>query len=83
MFCFYVVADWHGRGVAKELMTAALEEMKVRGTDVVWLGVWEKNPRAIAFYQKLGFTEIGEHSFLLGNDLQRDVIMARDLNESE
>lgn len=73
----YVVADWHGRGVARQLMDACIAAMEARGSDVAWLGVWERNPRAIAFYRKCGFVEVGEHVFALGNDLQRDLVMAR------
>ena len=73
----YVLEDFHGRGAAQALMKASIAEMEVRKSEVVWLGVWEKNPRAIAFYKKLSFTEVGEHEFYLGNDRQRDIIMAR------
>lgn len=73
----YVVDRWHGKGVAQALMTACIEQMKRRGSDVVWLGVWEHNPRAIAFYTKYGFTEVGDHTFLLGSDPQRDIVMTR------
>ncbi len=75
----YVLAECHGKGVARELMDACLREIAARGCDVAWLGVWEHNPRAIAFYRKVGFVEVGEHRFLLGNDLQRDVVLARPL----
>ncbi len=73
----YVDARWHGRGVAQALMAACLRELQARGADVAWLGVWERNPRAIAFYRKLGFVERGEHVFQVGSDPQRDVVMAR------
>ncbi len=43
----------------------------------MWLGVWEHNPRAIAFYRKLGFVENGDHVFPLGDDPQRDIVMVR------
>ncbi|MGT7612465.1 GNAT family N-acetyltransferase, partial [Escherichia coli] len=46
-------------------------------SDPVWLGVWEYNPRAISFYRKLGFTEVGEHICQVGSDPQRDIIMKR------
>jgi diamine N-acetyltransferase len=75
----YVVDDWHGKGVAQALMNSCIEEMKGRGSDVVWLGVWERNPRAIAFYKKFGFVEVGDHIFPLGSDPQRDVVMARSV----
>jgi diamine N-acetyltransferase len=73
----YVANDWHGKGVAQGLMTACMEAMTTHGTDVVWLGVWERNPRAIAFYRKFGFVEVGDHVFPLGSDPQRDIVMAR------
>lgn len=73
----YVLAACHGKGVARELMEAGIREITARGGDVVWLGVWEHNPRAIAFYRKLGFVPVGEQVFLLGSDPQRDVVMAR------
>lgn len=75
----YVDEEWHGKGVAQQLMQASLEEMKARGSDVVWLGVWERNPRAISFYSKFGFVEVGDHVFTLGNDPQRDIVMALSL----
>ena len=73
----YVARECHGRGVAIDLMNASIDEMRRRETDVIWLGVWERNPRAIAFYRKFGFVDVGEHVFLLGSDPQRDIVMAR------
>ena len=73
----YLAQDWHGQGLAQRLMQMCLEEIQGRGSDVAWLGVWEHNPRAIAFYQKCGFTEVGAHVFALGNDPQRDIVMVR------
>lgn len=73
----YVLQDWHGRGLAQTLMNACLAEMEKQGRNVVWLGVWEHNPRAISFYKKFGFAEVGEHVFPLGDDQQRDIIMTR------
>jgi len=75
----YSVKEMIGRGVGKALMSDCLEEARSRGCDVIWLDVWEKNPRAIAFYQKWGFEKVGEQGFQLGHDLQTDWIMARFL----
>ncbi len=72
----YVLGEWHGRGVAQELMAAALAAAARAGCDQLWLGVWERNPKAIAFYRKFGFEVIGEHRFVLGRDPQRDLVMA-------
>jgi ribosomal protein S18 acetylase RimI-like enzyme len=73
----YIASQWHGKGVAQALMAASFEALQLRGSDVAWLGVWERNPRAIAFYRKLGFAERGDHVFMLGTDLQRDIVLAR------
>ncbi|MBS1808394.1 MAG: GNAT family N-acetyltransferase [Acidobacteria bacterium] len=78
----YIVKDWHGKGIAQDLMKACLEELKGQRADVVWLGVWERNPRAISFYKKFGFVEVGEHVFPLGSDPQRDIVMARPVISS-
>ncbi|MFM7204762.1 MAG: GNAT family N-acetyltransferase [Myxococcota bacterium] len=75
----YVARAWHGRGVAHLLMQSCLETLRTRGADLAWLGVWEHNPRAIAFYQKWGFEEVGAHVFMLGDDPQRDLVMVRAL----
>lgn len=76
----YVDENWHGKGVAQELMASSFTAAEERGSDCMWLGVWEKNPRAIAFYRKLNFSEVGDHVFLLGTDRQRDIIMARPVS---
>ncbi len=76
----YVARAWHGHGVAQALMDAALEAARARGALTLWLGVWERNPRALAFYRKLGFTRVGEHSFVLGEDVQTDWLLARSLS---
>ena len=78
----YVVNDWHGKGVARDLMNACIDEIRSHRSDVVWLGVWERNPRAIAFYRKLGFVEVGERVFRLGSDPQRDLVMAQPVADS-
>lgn len=75
----YVARQWHGKGIAQELMAASVEEFRGRAADVIWLGVWERNPRAIAFYKKFGFVAVGEQVFRLADDPQRDIVMARAL----
>ncbi|HEX6643295.1 MAG TPA: GNAT family N-acetyltransferase [Gemmatimonadales bacterium] len=76
---FYVGAEWHGRGVAQALMAAVLAEARRLGADVVWLCVWEHNPRARAFYRKAGFDDAGTAPFQLGRDLQTDIVMTRSV----
>jgi diamine N-acetyltransferase len=79
IYRLYVDDPWHGRGVAQTLMQALIARAVAEGADAVWLGVWERNPRAIAFYRKSGFEAVGAQRFVLGKDVQRDVIMCRRL----
>ena len=74
---FYVDRTFHGRGIAQALMAAALGAARELGGESVWLGVWERNPRAIAFYAKCGFRDCGSQPFLVGSDLQTDRVMVR------
>ena len=78
----YVVRAWHGQGIAQALMDAALDTARSRGALTLWLGVWERNPRAAAFYSKYGFTRVGEHTFMLGEDAQTDWVLARSLGDT-
>jgi diamine N-acetyltransferase len=75
----YVAAAWHGRGVAQALMQAALDAARALGARTLWLGVWERNARALAFYNKYAFTRVGQHTFMLGGDEQTDWLLARPL----
>ena len=76
---FYVDRTHHGGGVAQRLMSEVIAAAAARGARTLWLGVWERNHRALAFYRKMGFVDVGAHTFLLGTDLQRDRLMARPL----
>ncbi|HEY6101414.1 MAG TPA: GNAT family N-acetyltransferase, partial [Anaeromyxobacter sp.] len=80
---FYVRASLHGSGLARELMSAVIDLAAREGADTLWLGVWEKNPRAIRFYAKFGFREVGDQTFVLGSDPQRDLVMTRWLTGSD
>jgi len=77
----YVDRPWIGRGAGPALMQTSLDLAAHKGCDVVWLDVWEKNYRALAFYAKWGFEVVGEQHFLLGTDLQNDLLMARPVSE--
>jgi len=72
---FYVDAPWHGRGIAQSLMNAIFDIARELHATRIWLGVWERNTRAIAFYEKCGFRDCGSQPFLLGSDLQTDRVM--------
>ena len=76
---FYVDPAFHGAGVARALMDEVISIAASRGFASVWLGVWERNARAIAFYRKCGFTDIGSQPFVLGSDVQTDRLMYRSV----
>ena len=76
----YVARGWHGRGVAQALMDGAIEAARALGARTLWLGVWERNARALAFYGKYGFVRVGDHTFTLGTDAQTDWVMARPIS---
>jgi ribosomal protein S18 acetylase RimI-like enzyme len=76
---FYVEHAWHGRGIAPRLMAACVDAARTAGGATIWLGVWERNARAIRFYVKQGFTDVGSQEFQLGADLQTDRVMSRSV----
>jgi ribosomal protein S18 acetylase RimI-like enzyme len=78
----YTDRAWHGRGLGAVLMRACVGGARASGAGAVWLGVWEHNARAIAFYEKHGFKTIGEQQFMLGSDRQRDLVMALDIKKA-
>ena len=75
----YASREWLGRGVGEALMRTCLDEARRTGYETIWLGVWERNARAQAFYRKWEFRAVGEHVFQLGSDPQRDIVMARPI----
>jgi ribosomal protein S18 acetylase RimI-like enzyme len=66
-----------GHGVGAALMQASLDAARSAGHRTLWLGVWERNARAISFYERWQFETVGDHVFQLGSDQQTDLIMAR------
>ena len=76
---FYVDHAWHGRGLASALMMAARADAAARGAATLWLSAWEHNPRALGFYAKMGFRDVGVATFMLGGAAQTDRVLALDL----
>ena len=73
----YVNRSAIGRGVGAALMRASLDAARSAGHRTLWLGVWERNVRAISFYERWQFETVGDHQFRLGSDDQTDLIMTR------
>jgi ribosomal protein S18 acetylase RimI-like enzyme len=76
----YVLKEFHGKNIGQLLYDKAIQIARQKNADYVWLGVWEKNPRAIRFYQKNGFVAFDKHLFKLGDDEQTDIMMKLKLN---
>lgn len=76
----YVSQEFIGKKVGQLLYDKALEIAKQKNATYVWLGVWEENHRALAFYKKNGFIEFDKHIFKLGNDPQTDIMMKLLIN---
>lgn len=75
----YVLKEFHGKKVGQLLYDKAIQVATETKSDYVWLGVWEENLRAIAFYKKNGFVEFDKHIFRLGDDEQTDIMMKLQL----
>lgn len=76
---FYAAKAHIGKGIGRALMRQCLRAAAEAGCDVLWLGVWERNFRAIAFYEKWHFRTVGTIIFQLGEDAQTDLLMVRDV----
>ncbi|MEI5991584.1 GNAT family N-acetyltransferase [Enterococcus crotali] len=75
----YIDSDFKRLGLGKMLYNKAMERGKELSKTSIWLGVWENNFSAMKFYHKMGFTQVGEHSFYMGEDEQIDLIMKKEL----
>jgi ribosomal protein S18 acetylase RimI-like enzyme len=76
---FYVDKPWQGQGLARDLMAAVEREARRRGARELWLGVWQRNERAQAFYRKCGFRKVGTKVFVVGDDPQTDDVMLKEI----
>ncbi len=75
----YVLQEIIGLGVGKLLMEKCLQTAECESCAAIWLGVWERNTKAIAFYEQWGFTVFGSHIFYVGHDAQTDLLMRREV----
>ena len=71
----YIDMDYQGRGLGAQLLQFVSERAKALKLKYIWLGVWEKNPDAIRFYQRNGYEIFGSHPFLMGDEGQTDILM--------
>jgi ribosomal protein S18 acetylase RimI-like enzyme len=79
---FYVDAPWHGRGIAQRLMVATRDAARGLGGEWLWLSVWSENRRALAYYARAGFVDVGQIDFVLGDERQFDRLMVAPLGSA-
>jgi GNAT superfamily N-acetyltransferase len=75
----YLAHEWIGQGVGATLMLAAIEEARRLGGRALWLGVYERNPRAIAFYRRFGMQVVGTKPWAWGGEVFQDPVMEMGL----
>ena len=75
----YSIQSLIGKGIGSALMKECIATAKNRNKQIIWLGVWKENHRAIAFYERWGFEIFAEHDFVLGDDVQKDWLMRKSL----
>lgn len=73
----YVVSKFKGGGIGRQMVEFAEQTAREKGKSTLWLGVWNENPAAIAFYQKMGFEAFGNHIFTVGDDEQEDILFRK------
>jgi len=75
----YVLAEHHGKKIGHQFIDFTLKEATTKNLQYVWLGVWEHNKKALAFYKKHGFELFSSHEFVLGSDKQTDLLMRKTI----
>lgn len=75
----YVLTEYQGKKVGQQLFEKAIAIATQMEFKCVWLGVWEKNEKAIGFYKKNGFIEFDKHIFNLGRESQTDIMMKKNI----
>lgn len=75
----YVRKAFFRKGLGNKLMAFACDLAIQADKSYLWLGVWEKNFRALSFYQNNDFVEIGKHPFDMAGDIQTDLVLKKEL----
>ena len=75
----YVLHQYQGQQIGQQLLVQVIDMAKQQQKDYVWLGVWDRNHRAIKFYESNGFQIFSSHPFLMGAEMQTDYLMRRTL----
>ena len=79
----YLGAGFIGRGLGAALMQAVHAEAHRRGARTLWLGVYDRNVRAVEFYERFGFAKVGGQEFLFGDQIYIDPVYAAVVRPAE
>lgn len=75
----YALKEFQHKKIGYLLMTRCIEAAVAEKFEWMWLGVNERNEKAIRFYKQFGFEVFGKKSFKLGNEIDEDLVMKRRL----
>ena len=75
----YVLQTYQGFGLGKQLFEFALEHAEKNAFSWAWLGVWEHNTKAQAFYNRYGFEKFSQHRFMVGQKVDTDWLLKKKL----
>ena len=73
----YLLASAQGTGTGAALLAAALAAIRDLGGATVWLGAYDRNVKALAFYARRGFVQVGTHEFEFGGQIHADPVLTR------
>jgi ribosomal protein S18 acetylase RimI-like enzyme len=76
----YIQKEHQGNGYGKYLINFSIKMAARLKKKYIWLGVWERNNKALNFYRKMGFEEFGKHPFRMGDEIQTDLLMKKKIN---
>lgn len=76
---FYILEEWTGRRLGDVLMSRCCEHATALGVESIWLTVWKNNEQAIHFYERWGFRNVGTCDFIVGNDIQEDFVLLKNI----
>ena len=75
----YVLQEFQGLGLGKQLFEFALDLAEQSGATWAWLGVWERNFKAQSFYARYGFERFSQHHFPVGDKIDTDWLLKKKL----
>lgn len=79
LYRYYLKKEWHGKGIAQPLLAEAETAAKTFNANQLWLGMWEHNARALAYYKKVGFQHVGWMDYEFGGVIERDYVLLKNL----